>query len=348
MNRPVGIHFWMALVVQNFKFLAIAALTGGILSVAVGFALPKTYRARASVLPPHEIDRLVALQELGSMFQLEAIKPFAAGITLLDIYLGILDSDEVARSLNEEFDLQSHYETSTRIRTIKRLRSNTTIQYTLEGIVEVIVDDKDPKMAADLANAYMAQLDRVFRESKSSTSRRQREFLERRFHQSNETLDRLEKDLAELQSAGGMTALTKDASEAALAAGDLMGQRLALSVQLEMFSELEIGSAPVKQQLESELRAVERELARLPQIGLGIGKQLRDLRIQERLHEALSRQVEMARLEEVRDTAVVDVLDRAVVPDRHVWPRKSLLGILGFVLALSAGLVFQAMRWTAP
>jgi uncharacterized protein involved in exopolysaccharide biosynthesis len=70
-----------------------------------------------------------------------------------------------------------------------------------------------------------------------------------------------------------------------------------------------------------------------------LARQLRDHRIEERLHEALAQQLETARLEEARDTPVVEVLDVAVPPDRHARPRKGILAavatVIGFGLSFA-------------
>jgi uncharacterized protein involved in exopolysaccharide biosynthesis len=332
-----GLELWVEIGLRRWRFLVITALATGVLALGIGFLIPKTYVARASVLPPHEATILDAL--LAGRMLVETGLPYSAGITLLDVYTGILDSDTVARTVMRRFDLQNHYAISTESRTLKKLKSATDVKPTQQGILEISVEDKDPRLAADLANAYVEELDRVYRKTVSGTSRRQRKFLEGRLEESRAHLDSLEAALAELQAGRGITALGRDATEAAIAAGDLMGRRLALSVQIEMMRELGVGSSPMRDELEAELRATEVEAAKLPQLGMELARQLRDHRIEERLHEALAQQLETARLEEARDTPVVEVLDVAVPPDRHARPRKGILAavatVIGFGLSFA-------------
>jgi uncharacterized protein involved in exopolysaccharide biosynthesis len=79
-------------------------------------------------------------------------------------------------------------------------------------------------------------------------------------------------------------------------------------------------------------------------MGLELARALRDLYIQEKLYEELSRQLETARLEEVRDTPSVEVLDRAVVPDRHTRPRRGLMAVAGAFLGFSLSFAWVVYR----
>jgi uncharacterized protein involved in exopolysaccharide biosynthesis len=206
-------------------------------------------------------------------------------------------------------------------------------------VIEIKVEDKDPRFAADLANAFVQQLDAVYGETRTSTGRRQREFLEGRIRETRAELDAADSAFTAIQKAGGVTSMSGGLQEAAEAAGELMGKQLALAVQVRMLDEMGIRDSPARRQLAVELDAVEEELGKMPFVGLELAKRLRDMRMLEVLYDQLNKQLEVARIEETRDIPSVDVLDEAVPPDRHKRPRKGLSamagGLAGFVLSLS-------------
>jgi uncharacterized protein involved in exopolysaccharide biosynthesis len=340
-----GLFLWIRLGLKHFRLVVGAGLLAGILSLGVAFLLPKAYRARASVLPPRE-EQFSSLPLSGAVAAagLDLALPFSADVTLLDVYQGILSSDTAARRLAETHDLAGHYHQSTMVRTIKTLRSRTMILARKDGIIEVTVEDRSAEMAAALANDYVRELDRIFRQTRNNAARRQREFLEQRVLECRADLDSLDSALKEFETGSGITALSRDATEATAAASELLSERLALAVQIEMLDNLNVGLAPYRESLLSRLAAMDEEIAKLPEMGLELARALRDLYIQEKLYEELSRQLETARLEEVRDTPSVEVLDRAVVPDRHTRPRRGLMAVAGAFLGFSLSFAWVVYR----
>ena len=128
---------------------------------------------------------------------------------------------------------------------------------------------------------YVAELDRTYREKMGAAARRQREFWEMRAAESTTRIDSLEAVLAETQVQGGVTAMGRDASEAALAAGELLSRRMLLAVRLDMLKAWDMENTPMRQSLEAELEAVDGEISRLPGVGLRLAEAIRDLRIAE-------------------------------------------------------------------
>jgi uncharacterized protein involved in exopolysaccharide biosynthesis len=230
------------------------------------------------------------------------------------------------------------------VKTMRKLRSHSQIVPDRQGLLEIKVEDKDPGMATKLANAYIEELDRVFRSTRSSAGKRERVFLENRLLEAEAELDSAEAALAEVQVEKGVTALSRDLSEAALAAGELLGRQLALRVQIDMLDKIGAEESQMRKALAVQLGAVEAEASRLPFLGQDVAQKLRDLRIVEILYETLHQQLEAARIEEVRDTPAVEVLDTAEMPDRHVRPRRGLASIAGALTGFALGFGWLAFR----
>src|SRR3569833_3945541 len=79
---------------------------------------------------------------------------------------------------------------------------------------------------------------------------------------------------------------------------------------------------------------------RLPEASLEYIRKLRDLKYHETLFELLAKQYEAARIDEAKQAPVLQVVDRAVVPDKDTRPRGLLLivgpGLVGLVLSAIA------------
>jgi uncharacterized protein involved in exopolysaccharide biosynthesis len=110
---------------------------------------------------------------------------------------------------------------------------------------------------------------------------------------------------------------------------------------------------PAYKRVQEELSSLRNELSRLENgrpvasqaeptgadkpTGLENIKILRDVKYHQMLYELLAKQYEAARLDEARDSSVIQVLDPAVEPERRFKPKRSIIvlvsGISAFIIA---------------
>ena len=77
-----------------------------------------------------------------------------------DLIVGVLKSRAVAQAVSERFGLMARFKVRYAGDAIKRLQDATTVAISREGVVSVIVEDSDPKLAANMANSYVEEVDR--------------------------------------------------------------------------------------------------------------------------------------------------------------------------------------------
>jgi len=74
---------------------------------------------------------------------------------------------------------------------------------------------------------------------------------------------------------------------------------------------------------------------------------LRDVKYYQMLYEMLAKQYEVARLDEAKDIPLIQVLDKAVEPERKFKPQRALITIaaafVGLILALITSFVSEAL-----
>jgi uncharacterized protein involved in exopolysaccharide biosynthesis len=73
---------------------------------------------------------------------------------------------------------------------------------------------------------------------------------------------------------------------------------------------------------------------RVTQAGMEYLRRFRDLKYNETVFELLAKELEIAKLDEAREGAIVQVVDAAVVPDKKSFPPRLLIIILSTVLAM--------------
>jgi uncharacterized protein involved in exopolysaccharide biosynthesis len=86
-------------------------------------------------------------------------------------------------------------------------------------------------------------------------------------------------------------------------------------------------------------------------VALEYARKLREVKYFESMFEVLAKQVELAKIDEAKDSVMVQVLDAAVVPDRKSKPRRTLIVLIamiaGFVVAAGRALFKEVVREAA-
>ncbi len=86
--------------------------------------------------------------------------------------------------------------------------------------------------------------------------------------------------------------------------------------------------------------------ARVPELALEYIRRQREVKYHEFLFELLAKQYENARLDESREAPVLQVVDRALVPDRKSGPKRLLLIVCSALLGALLGMVWVFLRHT--
>lgn len=171
----------LTVVVENLKLLIIGPLAAGILALGVSFLITPTFTAKTTVIPPGQSNGGGAAALLGQLGGLGALAGGAAGIkTPTDQYLAYLESNTLRDELIEKFKLRERYKA--KYQQEARLGLKTNVKATADkksGLITIEVDDKDPKFAADLANAYVQALSHMIGELALKEAKVKRELLEK-------------------------------------------------------------------------------------------------------------------------------------------------------------------------
>ena len=86
---------------------------------------------------------------------------------------------------------------------------------------------------------------------------------------------------------------------------------------------------------------------KVPEAGMEYLRKLRDVKYNETIFELIAKQFELAKLDEARQGAVIQVADVAVPPDKKSSPHRALIVVLMTLVALvtSALWTLASERW---
>jgi capsule polysaccharide export protein KpsE/RkpR len=288
----------------------------------------------------------------------------------LDLYAGMLKSRTVADNLIQRFDLRKLYDIDTQVAARKALAGQTSIIVGRDGIITIEVDDRDPKRAADLANGYVDELTKLTQTLAITEASQRRLFFEKQLKLAKDGLSTAEVDLKKTQESTGLIQLDEQGKAMIESIARVRAEIAAKEVELSAMQTFATPQNPEYQRLAQQLSGLRVQLARLeirsgssevnsllptgelPKAGLEYLRRLREVKYYETVFELLAKQFELAKVDEARDTSIVQVLDQALPPDKRSGPRRTfivlattlLTGVFAVGLALAREAVSRALK----
>lgn len=319
-------------VAEHLWLLLLLPLAAGLCALGIAFTMQPVFTARAMIMPPQQPQSAsaMALQSLGA---LAGVAGAAAGIkSPADQYVSLMQSRTVEERLIDEFGLIKVYEVDYRVDAHKRLRTNTRIQVgKKDGLISIEVDDHDPKRAADMANAYITHLTRLTSELAVTEAQQRRRFFEEQLRQ---TTERFSVARRSLQAAGiNEGVIRAEPRAAAENYARLRAEITSLEVRLQSASVSLADSAPEIRRLRTELQTLRAMAAKAEAVNetAAAGDYIdryKEFKYQETLLDLFARQYELARVDEAREGAIVQVVDSAVPPERKSRPRRAVIAVV--------------------
>ena len=299
------------------------------------------------------IQTRAAASMLASLGGLGGLAGAAAGIkNPADQYVAFMKSNQLLDALIDKFDLMNRYEAQYRTSARTALMGSSRIASGKDGIITVEVDDTDPQLAADMANAYVTQLETLMSRLAVTEAQQRRQFFESQLETTKQKLT--EAEIA-LSQTGVSSDVLKSAPATAIAGvAELQAQVTAQEVRLGAMRGYLAETAPEFKQALTALASLRAQLAKQSQgarpsapsaDGSSGGARddyiarYREFKYQETLFELFARQFEMAKLDESREGATIQVIDPATAPELKSKPKKALIAVLatlatGFLLLL--------------
>ncbi len=328
--------------------------------IAAGYSLtlPNIFTANTKILPPQgqSSGASAMLAQLGG---LAGLAGSVAGIkSSNDLYIGMLKSRTVADNLIQRFGLMQIHGAKYPSQVRAGLAGVTNITAGKDGIITIEVDDKDPKRAAELANAYVDELFKLTKVLAVTEASQRRLFFERQFEQARDNLTKAEVAARQALEKGGLLQVEGQGRAIVENTARLRGQITVKEVQIGAMRTFAADRNPDLQLAQQELESMKRELARIEgasgsksgnareNSGSGIDSVglLRNMKYYETIYELLAKQYELAKIDEAKDSAVVQVMDKAIEPDSRSSPRRSQIVLLSAFAALFFGILWAFIR----
>ena len=338
-----------------------------VLAIIVSLLLPVHYTATFTLLPPQENSSMAAAMasQLGNLGGMAALTGGGLGLkNPNDRFVAMLQSQTVEDAIVQHFGLMQEYHKRYLSDARKDLENHATVDGSgKDGLIHISVEDHDAHRAADLANGYVDQFRDLSQHLAITEASQRRLFFQQELERAKNNLATAEEALEQTEQKTGV--IQPDSQERALieSAASLRAQITAREVQIQGMQTYATGENSQLIQAQQELAGLRAQLAKLggsedtagnefiipkglvPKAGMEYVRRLRDVKYYETIFDILARQFEMAKLDEAKEGAVIQVVDPPIPPDRRSFPKRTLIviggAIAGFILGILTA-IFQA------
>jgi capsule polysaccharide export protein KpsE/RkpR len=369
---------YLRLIWQHRGLLAWVALYAFLASTLLVFLIPVRFQSTSRLMPPDNqsasgLATAVAAMSSGTGGLGGIATDFLGLKSTSDIFVGILSSRTVKDKLIQQFDLKKLYGTKRMEDARKELGEHTDISVDRKSqIITITVTDHDPKRAAAMGQAYVEELNRLVAELSTSSARRERIFLEQRLQAVNKELESAEKDFSQFASKNTAIDIKEQGKAMVEAAATLQGELIAAESELEGLRQIYTDNnarvrsvrariGELKRQLEKirgkaentsvssgqEQDSLYPSIRKLPLLGVTYADLYRRTRVQEAVFETLTKEYELAKVQEAKEIPTIKVLDPPNVPDKKSFPPRTLIVLLGTTLsiAMATTWIFGKTSW---
>jgi uncharacterized protein involved in exopolysaccharide biosynthesis len=334
-------------------------------AIIVSLLLPPRYTATVTLLPPQQGSSMGAAlaSQLGSMGGMAALAGGSLGLkNPNDMFVAMFKSRTVEDAMVQHFDLMQEYHAKFSSDARKAFEGHATVDGSAkDGMIHISVQDRDARRASDLANGYVDQFRLQSQHLAITEASQRRLFFERQLEQAKDNLANAEEAMKQTEQKTGVIQLDSQAKALIDSAASLRAEVAAKEVQIQGMRTYATGENAQLVQAQQELDSMRAQLAKLggsedsasgglivpkgqvPEAGLEYVRKLRDVKYNETIFDILARQFEVAKLDEAKQGALIQVIDAAVPPDRRSFPKRSLIVVgttaLGFFIGLFVALL---------
>lgn len=353
----------MVILAQHKKLVIGTPMLTGSVALAVSMLMTPIFSSTAKLMPPQQQSSGMSAV-LGQLGSLAGAAGGIAGVkNPSDLYLGLLQSRTIADNLIKRLDLKAYYKQETMDGTRRQLAAISEITSgKKDGFISISVTDKDPKFAADLANAYADELIKLTQSMAITEASQRRQFYEKQLKEAKDQLANAEITLRTTQEKTGMIQPAAQVGAIISSVSQLKSAIAAKEVQLNTMRTYATGQNPNTLAAQEELRGMQIQLAKLersndsgggnfmvptgkiPEVGVEYVRSARNVKYYETIFELLAKQFELAKIDEAKESSSIQMLDPAIPAERKSKPSRAIITLVGLIGGAMLGVILAVMR----
>lgn len=335
--------------IKHWRHLTVASIVGATIGYGSSHLVTPMYTAKASFIPPQGSQTSSAANALSSLGNFSSL--LGAGSMIkspADQIVSILQSARASNSIIKQFNLTQVYDCKLLEDTRAKLASNVLITANKkDGIIRIEATDSNPERSAQIANAYIEEITRILSQLTISEAKQRRVFFEGLLSKTKQSL--IESQAALEASGVNQGILNIEPKLTTERYARLKSEQVNTQVRMETLKKTHKDSAAEVRSVQAVLDALNNQLATLERGHEQSNKseyiqRYRNFKYQEALFEIYSKQFEIARLDESKESTSIQVIDEASRPEKRTRPRRAYFAMAGAISLPLIALIWIASR----
>jgi len=365
-SEDISIFDLLIILAERKRLISWITIVSACSAIIVSLLLPKSYKATVTLLPPQQSSSVGAslVSQLGNLGGMAALAGGSLGIkNPNDLFVAMLKSRTVEDAMVQRYDLMKEYRERYLSDARKQFEKHATVDGSgKDGMIHISVEARAPNRAAELANGYVEQFRSLSEHLAITEASQRRLFFQKELEQAKNNLASAEEALKETQQKTGLIQLDSQSRALIESAATLRAEIAAREVQIQGMQTYATSENAQLVQAQRELEGLKAQLAKLggsgnddtdefivpkgkvPQAGIEYIRRIRDVKYNETIFEILARQFEIAKLDEAKQGALIQVVDPAIPPDRRSFPRRALIVIGATFVGLFIGIFVSLLQ----
>ena len=356
---------YLEVIVKRRNLICAITLGALLVSIIIALTMTRIYSSTARILPPQQDSGIMGVLAQGGGGAMASMASDLLGKGgAADLYAKILESEAIKDPIIDRFNIITEENTKYRIFAYNKLDKKVQIEVgKKDGIISITVDDKNPKRAADMANAYVEELGKLAVRLNVAGASNNRVYLEERLAQIKVSFDKASDALKAFQLKYKALDVTEQAKGTIKSVAELEGRLAAEEVRLAGMRRIFTDSSQDIKNQQSVVANLRMQIDKfegnkqggsmpaigsVPALGQDYLRLIREFKMQETLFELLTKQYELAKLSESKNTGIVQVIQKARESDKSLKPSRRNFVIMvtaaAFVTSILLSFVLESSQ----
>jgi len=326
--------------------------------------IPNSYTAKTGFIPPPPTTLMSYSNDITSLNDAVPTIPnlsSAFGISSPNaLYTGLLTGREVSEEIIKKFNLQERYTLLFMDDAVEYLKKKLILVVEENGMIFINVTETDPKLAADIANEYINQLSLLINRINVNNAKKQKEFLEERLQNIEDQLRKTTEKLVSFQIKNKMILAEKQGEALVAEIAQIRSKIIISETEMESLKTTYTANSPKIRALKAELSELQTKLKSItgrtnqsdtisfldiPSKSVDFATLNRELRILEQVFEILTKEYELAKIKEAKETISLKVTENARIPTKKTAPSRTIALIIIMSIIMTMVLIKETLQY---
>ena len=361
-NKQIDILDVLLILAKHKKFIFFTTLIVSIIAVIYAIIVPQIWTSTATILPiDNEVSSFSFSSSLSGLQSSLLGKSFNSSGTNL---VTVMNSRTFSEDAINKFDLIDYFNITVQDSLVKMHEAldnfgsemRTIVLDEESGLIMITINSKDKYLSAKIANYFVTKIENYNLTTSRSKGREKREFIERRLADVKQEIDDLSTVMLNFQKENKVLLLNEQVKAVIEIFAKLEAEKRTIKMERDFLINNYSNDSPQLIVANQKLNIINEEINSLKQtsknadylfeldevadLSLNYTYLETQLEIKKKVYEFLYPQYESAKIEEVKDLSTVEVIDKAKPAGMRTRPKRAIICIIAFFLAIFLSSVF--------